>query len=110
MTDAARHVWNGNSPYARHTYRYTPFAAYLCVFNVFLHPDAGKIIYSVADIVMGLVLWKLIESQNENKTNTYIYVSFWLYNPVTIMCSTRGSNDNLIVLLVFTTLYYLIHQ
>jgi len=37
-------------------------------------------------------------------------VSFWLYNPVTIAMSTRGSNDNIIAMLVYITLYYLLKK
>lgn len=33
FSDAATQVYNGNSPYARHTYRYTPIAAYICLVN-----------------------------------------------------------------------------
>jgi phosphatidylinositol glycan class M len=38
FTDAATHVMNGGSPYARHTYRYTPLAAYVCLVNNLIHP------------------------------------------------------------------------
>ena len=37
-------------------------------------------------------------------------MAFWLYNPVTIMMSTRGSNENIIALLVYATLYYLLRK
>jgi hypothetical protein len=57
---------------------------------------------------MGAVMWLLIESQNKNKKYTWAYVAFWVYNPITIIMSTRGSNDNIIALLVFLTLYFII--
>ena len=38
FSDAAAHVCQGNSPYLRKTYRYTPLAAYICVINTFIHP------------------------------------------------------------------------
>lgn len=62
FTDGAQHVANGNSPYARHTYRYTPLAAYICLVNIYFHPLAGKILFSLFDIIMGIVMWRLIES------------------------------------------------
>ena len=108
FSDAATHVYNGNSPYARHTYRYTPIAAYMVLVNNIFHPIAGKIVFCIFDILMGLAMWELVESQNRNKKNTWAYVAFWLYNPVTIMMSTRGSNDNIITFLVFVTIYYLL--
>ena len=39
-----------------------------------------------------------------------LYVAFWLYNPVTVGMSTRGSNDNIIVTLVFASLYFLLNR
>ena len=62
FSDAATHVYNGNSPYARHTYRYTPLAAYICLVNNIIHPLAGKIIFCVLDVLMGVFMWSLIES------------------------------------------------
>jgi phosphatidylinositol glycan class M len=38
------------------------------------------------------------------------YVAFWIYNPMTIVMSTRGSNDNIITTLVFATIYYLLKR
>ena len=110
FTDGAQHVANGNSPYARHTYRYTPLAAYICLPNIYIHPLSGKIIFCIFDILMGVVMWRLIESQNKNNKYTWTYVAFWVYNPITIIMSTRGSNDNIIALLVFLTLYFIINK
>ena len=62
FSDAATHVYNGNSPYLRHTYRYTPLAAYICVLNNIIHPLAGKIIFVLLDVLMGVFMWSLIES------------------------------------------------
>jgi len=39
-----------------------------------------------------------------------LYVAFWIYNPVTVGMSTRGSNDNIIALLVFASLYFLLKK
>ena len=66
FSDAATHVFNGNSPYARHTYRYTPIAAYICLVNNLIHPLAGKVVFCIFDVLMGIVMWALIEQQNKN--------------------------------------------
>jgi hypothetical protein len=55
-------------------------------------------------------MWSLIESQNVSKKYTILYVAFWVYNPVTVGMSTRGSNDNIIATLVFATLYFLLKR
>lgn len=62
FTDAAGHLFSGGSPYARHTYRYSPIAAYFCVLNICLHPLAGKVIFCIFDILMGIFMWKIVES------------------------------------------------
>lgn len=110
FSDAATHVYHGNSPYARHTYRYTPLAAYICLVNNLIHPLAGKVVFCVLDVLMGVFMWSLIESQNKSRKFTMLYVAFWIYNPVTVGMSTRGSNDNIIALLVFASLYFLLKK
>jgi len=62
FSDAATHVYNGGSPYSRATYRYTPLAAYICLVNNIIHPLAGKIVFCLLDIVMGWIMWALVES------------------------------------------------
>ena len=62
FSDAATYVYHGQSPYRRHTYRYTPLAAYICVLNNILHPLAGKVVFCCLDILMGYFMWSLIES------------------------------------------------
>ena len=62
FSDAATHVYNGGSPYARHTYRYTPLAAYICLVNNVVHPLAGKVVFSLLDLVMGALYWHLVKA------------------------------------------------
>ena len=114
FSDAARHVAGGGSPYARHTYRYTPLAAYICLPNVWVHPLAGKVIFCICDIVMGLIYWSFVDSQLEgaySKTcDGFIFNAFYLFNPLIIAMSTRGSNDNIISMLVFIAMYLILKR
>ena len=110
FSDAATHVFNGDSPYKRHTYRYTPLAAYICLVNNYMHPLMGKVVFCLIDCAMGLLLWSLIESQNKSKRNTIWYVAFWVYNPTVIVISTRGSNDNIITMLVYAVMYFVLKR
>jgi len=114
FTDAAKHVAGNGSPYARHTYRYTPLAAYICLVNIWVHPLAGKVVFCLLDILMGLIYWTLVDSQlktTKQKTcGIFCFVSLWLFNPVTFVMSTRGSNDNIIALLVFISLFLLLKR
>lgn len=114
FSDAAQHVANGSSPYARHTYRYTPLAAYICLVNVWVHPLAGKVVFCICDMIMGVIYWKFVDSQLEtaySKTcDRYIFNAFYLFNPLIIAMSTRGSNDNIISMLVFIAIYLLLKR
>jgi phosphatidylinositol glycan class M len=62
FSDAAEHVSNGGSPYDRHTYRYTPLAAYMALPNIWWFPQFAKWVFCVCDIIMGVAMWSLIES------------------------------------------------
>jgi len=114
FSDAARHVAGGGSPYARHTYRYTPLAAYICLPNVWLHPLAGKVIFCICDMVMGLIYWNFVDSQiagaYSETCNGFIFNAFYLFNPLIIAMSTRGSNDNIISMLVFIAMFLILKR
>lgn len=60
VSDGARHILNEQSPYKRHTYRYTPVLAYLLTGNILIHESFGKILFSVFDILIGIVIRQII--------------------------------------------------
>ncbi|OEH80337.1 GPI mannosyltransferase [Cyclospora cayetanensis] len=60
-TDAANHVLQGGSPYERHTYRYSPLVAYLCLPNLLGCPFFGKFLFCCMDMAIAV----LIENQGE---------------------------------------------
>lgn len=73
VTDGARHVWLGESPYDRHTYRYSPLLAYLMVPNVIGHKFLGKLIFAACDLLVGLLIRRIVvqeflETFRENAT------------------------------------------
>lgn len=103
ITDAARLVSDGGSPYQRATYRYSPLLAYLLVPNVVVHRCWGKLLFSLADLVVGRCL-QLILVRNGLSTGTSLkYASLWLLNPLSINVSTRGSFDAITSALVLST-------
>lgn len=60
VSDAARFILNEQSPYKRHTYRYTPILAYLLTGNILIHESFGKILFSLCDIAIGIVIRQII--------------------------------------------------
>ncbi|XP_012280523.1 GPI mannosyltransferase 1 [Orussus abietinus] len=105
FTDAARCIVEGHSPYDRHTYRYTPLVALLLSPNILLHKSFGKVVFSIVDILIALLINKILIKQNCETKVAHICALTWLYNPFTIVISTRGNADSLAVLLVLSTLY-----
>lgn len=60
FTDAARHVVNGDSPYKRHTFRYSPLIALLLTPNVYFHSAFGKIIFCEIDLIVAYFIRRLV--------------------------------------------------
>ncbi|XP_050527179.1 GPI mannosyltransferase 1 [Daktulosphaira vitifoliae] len=105
FTDAAQHMWHGESPYMRPTYRYTPLIAILLLPNVFLHYCWGKLLFSIFDLAIAYTIQKIV-SKSHPKSSDYC-AFLWLYNPLSIVISTRGNADSISCFIVLLTL--LIH-
>ena len=124
FTDAARYAALGQSPFKRHTYRYTPFLALILSFgsdvdgaesnNILLwwkkERYFGKLLFCIADALCGLVILKLRKKSRDGKDvdskarNLSVSVEmqdalWWLYNPFPINICTRGSAESFVVLL-----------
>ncbi|XP_075211341.1 phosphatidylinositol glycan anchor biosynthesis class M [Lycorma delicatula] len=104
FTDAAFYVINGDSPYKRKTYRYSPLLAYILTPNIFIHHTWGKFLFSLCDIILCIFIERLLTFDKIDKNTKLWCVFFWLYNPMTIIISTRGNADSLSSLFVLSTL------
>ncbi|XP_045507689.1 GPI mannosyltransferase 1 [Colias croceus] len=111
FTDAAKHVYKGDSPYKRHTYRYSPIIAFLLTPNVFLNVNFGKILFCVFDLLCSYAIKKLIERQLVGKINGSAIATYcslvWLYNPMSIAISTRGNADSMPCFIIILSLLFL---
>lgn len=103
ITDAAKLVSDGLSPYQRATYRYSPLLAYLLVPNVVVHRCWGKLLFSLADLVVGRCLQLILIRNGLSQGVSLKYASLWLLNPLSINVSTRGSFDAITSALVLWT-------
>lgn len=114
FTDAARYVVSGNSPYKRHTYRYSPVIAYLMTPNILIHPDFGKVLFSLFDLFVAVAVKRLVEfhvrglkdKESVSKISKYCSL-FWLYNPLSIAISTRGNADSFPCFLIVLSMLFL---
>ncbi|XP_011300066.1 GPI mannosyltransferase 1 [Fopius arisanus] len=107
-TDASRLLLTGKSPYERHTYRYTPLLALILTPNIFLYQNFGKILFSIIDVIIGILMKHILMRGQCNDKVSAICALVWLYCPLTIVISTRGNADSVAVVLVLLTLNYLI--
>jgi len=106
FNDAARHVYEGDSPYLRHTYRYSPLLAYLMVPNIMWSPSIGKLIFVMFDIFAGYLIYCILRNDGLIKESVARICSFvWLLNPLVMNVSTRGSAESIIVALVLLTIH-----
>ena len=108
----------GGSPYARSTYRYTPILAFLLIPNVTLTPLFGKFLFSAFDVVAGQLIYAFVKDSLRSalggvggpggrgvEAKARMAALAWLYNPLVVGVSTRGSAEAVICALVLVTLH-----
>lgn len=100
FSDAARLVTEGKSPYNRHTYRYSPLLALVLTPNEYLYADFGKVLFSCTDILVTIIIKRILKGHKSADLFAYL----WLYNPLSIVISTRGNADSISALLVLATI------
>lgn len=105
FTDAAREVLEGGSPFDRHTYRYTPFLAWLLMPNIQLSFAFGKLLFSILDCFASRLIYEILILDGQSKITALKCCFLWLYNPLVIGVSTRGSAESMMAVLVLLTLY-----
>ena len=111
FTDAARLLAEGRSPYLRPTYRYTPLLACLMVPNVVLHGACGKVLFALADLLVGVLVFRYVrERDGATRARAATLAAVWLFNPLSINMSSRGSADSLVGAMLLAMLYALLHR
>jgi len=101
-SDAARFVCEGETPYARSTYRYTPLLAWLLAPNcIFL--SYGKVLFAVCDILAAVMMLRereeagVVAPAAATQRRRLVPLLIWLFSPFTATISTRGSGESLVV-------------
>lgn len=110
FTGAARYVSEGQSPYRRPTYRYTPILAMLLVPNITLHKAFGKLLFVFCDICAGYLIYMILKAQNIDRNSAVKFSCVWLFNPMIITVSTRGNAESMLAVLVLSTFYFMVEQ
>lgn len=106
FTEGAQHVANGQSPYSKDTYRYTPLVAFMMLPNVLWHRICGKLILCLADIFVAVLIYNLVSfEKTKRRSNPALAAVVWLYNPFTVAISSRGSFEPVQCCLVHLSLW-----
>lgn len=110
FTSAATFVSQGQSPYERETYRYTPLLAWLLLpTTVFF--SFGKVLFATADVITGyLIINILTVHQGMQPTRARKFASLWLWNPMVATISTRGSSEGLLGVMVVGMLWAILQR
>ncbi|GEM10220.1 phosphatidylinositol glycan, class M, glycosyltransferase family 50 protein [Rhodotorula toruloides] len=96
--------WLGD-PYARMTYRYTPLLAFALAPNSLVHPGSGKVLFSLCDLWVGVMLYNLMRRRGASqKYAGRAVAAIWLLNPMIANISTRGSSESIVGALVVAVL------
>ncbi|KDN35577.1 glycosyltransferase family 50 protein [Tilletiaria anomala UBC 951] len=99
-------------PYARPTYRYTPFLAVLLspIYSIRAAPrDLGKCFFLIADLACGVLMWQLVQGRRRTRVSAKyaarIVSLLWFFNPMPMQIAARGSAESILGFLVLLFLY-----
>lgn len=112
FTDAAKQIYDGKSPYEIETYKYTPLLAQILLPNVCVNILFGKILFSVFDIVVALILFRIcVKSMSlDGKQSETLIAILWLFNPFTMTISSRGNAEGMQIFLVTSCLLLVVEK
>ncbi|KAH7126821.1 PIG-M-domain-containing protein [Dendryphion nanum] len=108
FTDAARFISQGQSPYARDTYRYTPLLAWFLYSTTWssLWFSSGKVLFAFGDVIAGWMMFRILRTyQGMPHDRALKFASIWLLNPMVATISTRGSSEGLLGVIVIALLW-----
>lgn len=107
-TDGARLISLGRSPYERATYRYSPLLALSLVPNITLHRLWGKALFVATDLITAWLIYSLALARGDSQRRAEFASAAWLWNPLALGISTRGSSDSIACAMVCATLLGLV--
>ena len=108
FSDAAKLIVEGQSPYQRLTYRYTPILSLLLTFNHYFFYSFGKLLFIACDVLTGWLIYRILSLRGTSQSLKLVACSFWLLNPLTATVSSRGNGESVLSFLVLLSLYFIL--
>lgn len=110
FTDGSVYMAEGRSPFLRDGYRYSPIFAFLLLPNVILFEAFGKLLFSLFDLLTGWFIYRILSKCHVNQSIALHSAMIWLYNPLPLVVSTRGSSDSIVTSFILATIFFLIQD
>ena len=110
FSDAAKLIMEGQSPFQRLTYRYTPILSLILTPNHCVFFSFGKLIFIACDVLTGWLIFKILSLRGTSQTLKLASSSFWLLNPLTATVSSRGNAESILSFLVLLCLYFMLNK
>eukprot|EP01135_Chromosphaera_perkinsii_P005263 Nk52_evm13s328 gene=Nk52_evmTU13s328 len=70
----------------------------------------GKMLFALCDLVVGWLIFKILECKKVNGKMCLAMSLCWLLNPLSFLVSTRGNAESLLASLVLATLYLVLQK
>ncbi|KAG0275239.1 hypothetical protein BGZ95_009041 [Linnemannia exigua] len=110
FTDASRYLTQGQSPYKRATYRYTPLLAQMLMPNIWFNESFGKWIFTGANFLIGVLIQKILRLRGMSESRAVKFNAIWLLNPMVANISTRGNAESVIGAMVLGSFYLIMKR
>ncbi|CAO3704042.1 unnamed protein product [Rhizopus stolonifer] len=110
FTNAARYITQGQSPYLRETYRYTPLLAMILTPNIYLFSSFGKCLFAAADLLVGYLIHCILLIRGMSSKRAIYFDALWILNPMVANISTRGNAESLLGVMVLGTLFLMLQK
>lgn len=108
FTNGSKALLEGDSPYRDTEFRYPPIVALIFTPNRIINENFGKLMLIIVDIISGRLLYMLNVCQGTSRAHSKLYLILWLFNPLTLAISTRGSFEPIINLSILWSLWSLV--
>ena len=97
-----------DSPYERHTYRYSPLLSWIMSPSYKYHQNFGKWLLAVFDLIACFLVFKMVSriKGEHNRVGSVVLSALIFTNPFLIYLSIRGSCEGITMTLAFAFLYF----